>query len=112
MRSSCAAGAGAEPRVCMQQEQELHFPKGYSPDAPRGNTGFQNTTLLQPTALLLAKKEEGRKSPDICIKISSFYYIPHNTSSKSSNFHKIFFTHRQLGDAGDVRAQGAGENRE
>ena len=75
---------------CRQQEPELHCPKGHSLDAPKGNKEFWDTTLLHFTAFLLAKTE-GRKTPDICIKISSFYYIPHNTSSKNFKFPQDIF---------------------
>jgi hypothetical protein len=53
-----------------------------------------------------------KKNPGVCIKISSFYYIPHNTFSNSFQHPQVILTHRQLSNARGITVTGGGdENR-
>lgn len=69
----------------------------------------EHTTLLQLSVLV--SKERRKKNPTYLYKNNHHFITFHTIHlQRVSNFHKIFFTHRQLGNVGDVRARGAGEN--
>ena len=58
---------------------------------------------------VLISQGEKKKKTDVCIKISSFYYIPHNTFSNSFQRPQGILTHRQLSNARDVTVIGQGD---